>query len=174
MPDDERDKLKKLKANEKEGRDRKLDNLLNRSVLGTKMQVCNLYLPNHIDFWWILIYHVIADICVTEFLKSWNFFVCYFEEEVGAIPRSEINVKFSFHSVIVGRFQELLGRYILMEQYYMKESVAKAMLMEQRDRDSLTRFQLSSHVNNISRCVASEELCFKDLVRWTLPEFCES
>ncbi|VDM30051.1 unnamed protein product, partial [Toxocara canis] len=66
MSDEDRRKMEEAAAKEKVERDRKLDNLLNRSLLGTKMQ-------------------------------------------------------------------ELLGRYILMEEYYMKESVAKAMNMDARE-----------------------------------------
>lgn len=86
MSDSEEVKLEELKAKEKENRDRKLDNLLNRSLLGTKMQ-------------------------------------------------------------------ELLGRYILMEQYYMKESVAKAMVMEQKDADSLTSSMLDDVFFIVRKCI---------------------
>ncbi|KHN77167.1 Conserved oligomeric Golgi complex subunit 4 [Toxocara canis] len=68
MSDEDRRKMEEAAAKEKVERDRKLDNLLNRSLLGTKMQ-------------------------------------------------------------------ELSGRYILMEEYYMKESVAKAMNMDAREAD---------------------------------------
>lgn len=93
-------KSNKATALQKDDRDRKLDNLLNRSALGTKMQVKDFYL----------------------FLETKDIFNFY-------LPIS-----------LWKYFEELLGRYILMEEYYMKESLSKAMAMDQRESDSLTRF----------------------------------
>ncbi|VDN60209.1 unnamed protein product [Dracunculus medinensis] len=79
-------KSNKATALQKDDRDRKLDNLLNRSALGTKMQ-------------------------------------------------------------------ELLGRYILMEEYYMKESLSKAMAMDQRESDSLTSSMLDDVFFILRKCI---------------------
>ncbi|VDK43066.1 unnamed protein product [Anisakis simplex] len=86
LSDEERRQMEEASAKEKLDRDRKLDNLLNRSLLGTKMQ-------------------------------------------------------------------ELLGRYILMEEYYMKESVAKAMNMSTREADSLTSSMLDDVFFIVRKCV---------------------
>uniref|UniRef100_A0A915CIL2 Conserved oligomeric Golgi complex subunit 4 n=2 Tax=Parascaris TaxID=6254 RepID=A0A915CIL2_PARUN len=86
MTEEDRRRMEEAAAKEKVERDRKLDNLLNRSLLGTRMQ-------------------------------------------------------------------ELLGRYILMEEYYMKESVAKAMNMDTRESDSLISSMLDDVFFIVRKCV---------------------
>lgn len=60
-----------------------------------------------------------------------------------------LTFSFSFFASCTDQLQELLDRYVLMEQYYMKESVAKAMTMDLKEPDSLTRwsdcFSLNGH-----------------------------
>lgn len=110
IPENEKEEFEEKKAREKEIRDRKLDNLLNRSLLGTRMQVFTCFFIEQ------FIIPILQLLIISFFFFSYETLQCYFS------------------------LQELLGRYILMEQYYMKESVSKAMIMEQKDPDSLTRF----------------------------------
>ncbi|VDN38983.1 unnamed protein product [Gongylonema pulchrum] len=56
-------------------------------------------------------------------------------------------------STLGTRMQELLGRYVLMEQYYMKESVAKAMTMDLKETDSLTSSMLDDVFFIVRKCV---------------------
>ncbi|VDO48106.1 unnamed protein product [Onchocerca flexuosa] len=55
------------------------------------------------------------------------------------VLRSEYSAMFGLFQNL--RFQELLGQYVLMEQFYMTESVAKAMTMDLKEIDSLTRYE---------------------------------
>ncbi|VDM98302.1 unnamed protein product [Thelazia callipaeda] len=54
-------------------------------------------------------------------------------------------------SALGTKLQELLGNYILMEQFYMKESVAKAMIMDLKEAGSLTRCSMLDDVFFIVR-----------------------
>ncbi|CAG9532049.1 unnamed protein product [Cercopithifilaria johnstoni] len=56
-------------------------------------------------------------------------------------------------SVLGTRMQELLGQYVLMEQFYMTESVAKAMTMDLKEVDSLTSCMLDDVFFIIRKCV---------------------
>ncbi|EFO27603.2 hypothetical protein LOAG_00872 [Loa loa] len=56
-------------------------------------------------------------------------------------------------SVLGTRMQELLGQYVLMEQFYMTESVAKAMTLDFKEVDSLTSSMLDDVFFIIRKCV---------------------
>ncbi|VDK67252.1 unnamed protein product [Onchocerca ochengi] len=56
-------------------------------------------------------------------------------------------------SVLGTRMQELLGQYVLMEQFYMTESVAKAMTMDLKESDSLTSSTLDDVFFIVRKCV---------------------
>ncbi|VDK88334.1 unnamed protein product [Litomosoides sigmodontis] len=56
-------------------------------------------------------------------------------------------------SVLGTRMQELLGQYVLMEQFYMTESVAKAMIIDFKEVDSLTSSMLDDVFFIIRKCV---------------------
>uniref|UniRef100_A0A0R3RI04 Conserved oligomeric Golgi complex subunit 4 n=1 Tax=Elaeophora elaphi TaxID=1147741 RepID=A0A0R3RI04_9BILA len=56
-------------------------------------------------------------------------------------------------SLLGTRMQELLGQYVLMEQFYMTESVAKAMTMDLKEVDSLTSSMLDDVFFIIRKCV---------------------
>uniref|UniRef100_A0A158R5M8 Conserved oligomeric Golgi complex subunit 4 n=1 Tax=Syphacia muris TaxID=451379 RepID=A0A158R5M8_9BILA len=78
------------------------------------------------------------------------------QEELKARDRKERERKLDNllnRSLLGTRMQELLGRYILMEQYYLKESVAKAMMMEQKDADSLTSSMLDDVFFIVRKCI---------------------
>ncbi|KAM3719614.1 Conserved oligomeric Golgi complex subunit [Dirofilaria immitis] len=56
-------------------------------------------------------------------------------------------------SILGTRIQELLGQYVLMEQFYMTESVAKAMTMDLKEVDSLTSSMLDDVFFIVRKCV---------------------
>ncbi|EJW74253.1 hypothetical protein WUBG_14837 [Wuchereria bancrofti] len=76
--------------------------------------------------------------------------------EVRAKQKRERNNKLDdlvLRSVLGTRMQELLGQYVLMEQFYMTESVAKAMTMDLKEVDSLTSSMLDDVFFIIRKCV---------------------
>nr|CRZ23295.1 BMA-COGC-4 [Brugia malayi] len=77
-------------------------------------------------------------------------------EELRAKQKRERNNKLDdlvLRSVLGTRMQELLGQYVLMEQFYMTESVAKAMTMDLKEVDSLTSSMLDDVFFIIRKCV---------------------
>ncbi|MCP9261524.1 Conserved oligomeric Golgi complex subunit 4 [Dirofilaria immitis] len=102
----------------------------------------------------------VANTKIDEQSSSKNAFNFLFTEENLYESDSETEAERSdklndlvLRSILGTRIQELLGQYVLMEQFYMTESVAKAMTMDLKEVDSLTSSMLDDVFFIVRKCV---------------------